>query len=156
MSDLVTIYQAFRDMSVSVGATTPSVYTLGTAKDWAEGADLPLRLITISSPAELSAAGQFIALGTLSSITWRVSDLMLWAEAGSGSGSGDYMENVLSYAGGYVEALRGKRGPASAGSNQAHIVGQTITPGVFEYPAGSGRSYWGVECVIDVEEFLSS
>ena len=156
MSVILSIYDAIAAISVTVSGTTPTVYDLDELKDSYKSADLPARLLLpvgVDAPAD-AREGQFIALGSTTRTRWRITDLMLWKMAGRpGTGLDAVAEDLVAYAGAYVEALRSNRG---LGLSTVVIDAWQATPMVVEWPDGSGNAFFAVKCYVDVIEVHSS
>lgn len=151
MSAIIAIFNGVAAQAVSVGAITPVVYNLDTLPAALVPAQLPCRLMLPLEAKIEATTGQFLGFGTISTVTWRVTDLMLWATALTGAGIHDYALTLVQYAGAYVDMLRRIRAPASI----TRITNWSAQPGRFQYPLRSGRWYFGVECMIEVQEILS-
>lgn len=151
MSAIADIYAALAAKSVTAASKTPTVYSLAALKKSAETADLPLRLLLPFSGRGPGRDGQFISLGTLTSITWRITDLCLWEPVAQTLGIAEVSPDIIAYAGAYLDMIRTFRAPTT----QSHITGFSIAPDVYQWPVGSGRWYYGVEVVLEIEEVLS-
>ena len=151
MSQVLAIYAALAAKTVTVNATVVSAYDLPALRNSIETANLPCRMMLPFQKNAEGRQGNFIAMGTgQGKITWRVTDLMLWAAEAAGTGMVDYAATLVAYAGAYAEMLRTIRAPVSA----ARITNFTCAPDIYEWPPQSGRFYYGCEAVIDVEEIL--
>lgn len=151
MSAIVSIFNGVAAQAVTVGAITPTVYNIDTLPAAVAPAQLPCRLMLPMDAKTEATSGQFLGFGTISTVTWRITDLMLWTPALSGAGIHDYALTLVQYAGAYMDMLRKIRAPAPI----TRITNWSAQPGRFQYPLRSGRWYFGVECMIEVQEILS-
>lgn len=151
MSALTSIYTALEGKTVTVGTITPQVKGLSTVRTSIDSLSLPCRLLLPVSPRLEGRDGAFIALGTIARVTWNITDLMLWSFVDAGMGIQSWADDLVGYCAAYAEVMRTFRSPAA----QCALEGWTMTPGVFEYPSGSGRWYAGVECNLEITEVLS-
>jgi hypothetical protein len=152
VSAIADIYAALAAKSVTAASKTPTVYSLSTLKKSAETADLPMRLLLPFNGRGPARDGQFISLGTLVGVTWRITDLCLWEPEAQTLGIAEVSPELIAYCGAYVDMLRTFRAPTA----QSHLAGFTLAPDLYEWPKGSGRWYYGVECVLEIEEVLSA
>lgn len=151
MSQVREIYRAIAAKSVTHAGRTPRAYDLDMLPNALTTAHLPARLLLPFVPRGEGRDGAFVAMGTMSKVTWRITDLALFRSAQGGLGLQDIAELLIGYAGAYAEMLRTIRAPVP----QTHITGFRFVYGTFEWPESSGQVYDGVECQIDVEEILS-
>lgn len=152
MSVIRDIYSYLAGQVISVAGIIPQAFDLSQLPNTVETAILPCRLLTPMSPKGEARDGQFIALGQLTSVTWRLTDLMLWRAVASGIGLEDIAGVLVDYADAYLDMIRHHR---SMGQAQCHVTGYRFVYGTFEWPDQSGRWYDGVSCELDIEEFKS-
>lgn len=157
MSNVLSLYStlASKGVSVTVGEATitPTAYSLERLPDVVEPAMLPCRLLLPMGPRGEGRDFNFIALGKTTTVTWHLTDLMLWRMADTGIGLEDIAAILVGYAGAYAEMLRANR---AMGQTQCHIVSARFSYATFRYPDTEfGQLYDGVECSIDIEEALS-
>lgn len=153
MSVITNIYDALEAVTVTTtSGVTPTVYGLDELPESITTAHLPCRLLLPvgSYPAE-GRDGEFIAIGTGVTITWQITDLMLWQASEQGLGLREFAPELVDYCGEYMDAMRAFKCPYA---NSA-LEGFSMTPGEFEWPRGSGRFYAGVICQLNVKEVAS-
>jgi hypothetical protein len=136
--------------SVVVGGVAPTVYYKGTLPASASTAQTPCRLVFTADPNGKGSTGEFVAVGTMTSARFTLSDLMLWRPVAQGIGRANVDEYFIQYVDNYQAMLRTWR---DAGQSAAVLNGWTATPGVFEYPEGSGMEWWGVLFVLTITEY---
>lgn len=152
MSNLLAIYTALAAKPVSVGAVTPTVKTLATLPDKIESAQCPTRLLLpIGAGRGEGRAFSFVTIGTTAKPTWHITDLLLWRVAPEGLGLQTVAEDLVKYCAAYAEMLRSFRNPAT----QCVLKESNLSIGKYEWPAGSGQWFFGVECTLDVDEVLT-
>ena len=85
-------------------------------------------------------------------VRWNVTDLMLWEAVGQQRGLLDVLPDLVRYCGAYAEAVLDARVPAT-NITLATVPG--LRPGVFEWPLGSGRQFFGVEVLLSYQELIN-
>jgi hypothetical protein len=153
-SQLETIYTNLAGQAVTADSKTATVYSLGSLMESVESAELPCRLLLPISPSIEGKQGAFGGLGNGPvRVTWNLTDLLLWSEAGLGTGMAMFAASLIRYMVAYVDMLKGFRN-LGAGMVGAEIKGWTLTPGMFEWPRGSNRWFAGVECSLEILEVI--
>lgn len=134
------IIPAFTALSFTIQSQAVQAYTkLGTLDD----AYLPCRVIT---PYNGRGVGRLVRFTTLAGnrvIDWQVSDLLLIRKTGGVELIDDLLQGYQEDYEATIHTLR---------ATQWTLIQCEMTPDVFEYPEGSGRSYDGVRCVSTVRE----
>lgn len=153
MSAISSIYAALAAKTVTVGAFTPTVYTLATLPNGISSAQLPCRLLLpLGDIANEGRDVEFIATGATITVNWQIKDLLLWAPATHGLGVRSYAPDLVAYAGAYVDMLRTFKGP----STQSNLESASVIPGVYRYPGGEGGiDYVGALCTLQIMEVLN-
>lgn len=152
MSAILDIYTALAAKTVTIGGVTPTVYSLASLPASAETAITPCRLLLpVGDSANEGREFGFIAIGTTVTVDWQIKDLLLWQSTGQGTGLSGFASDLVEYAGLYADMLRTFKAP----STQSNLQSANILPGVFEYPASSGRFYTGVLCTLTVHEVIN-
>ena len=151
MSDIVSIYAALAAKNITIQSTTPTVYSLANLPANIESAITPCRLLLPmgNNPAQ-GIDGNFIAIGTSVTVTWQIADLFIWKQSGQGIGLKEAAPIQVEYAGLYVDMLRTFRAPAT----QSSLENFQVTPGMYEYPSGSGLWFYGVMCTLSILEVI--
>ena len=152
MSEILSIYTALGAKIVTTtSGVTPTVYNLAQLPKSAETARLPARLLLPvgNNPGEGRDAA-FIAIGTSMVVTWQIADLMLWEASEHGLGLPGFAQELVDYAGEYLDVMRTFKCP----STNSTLEMVTATPGVYEWPSMSGKSYSGVLCQLEILEHL--
>lgn len=154
MSEITDIYESLAGLSVSLSdGTTPYAYNLDELPEAVTTAQLPCRLLlpVSSNPGE-GREGTHIAIGTAMSIVWQITDLMLWQVSEQGLGLREFAPLLVDYSGKYLDAMRAW---GKCPSDNSTLQNVSITPGMYEWPSGSGRSYAGVLCILQILEVVS-
>lgn len=150
-SAIASIYSALAAKTVTVGTVTPTIYSLASIPHNAATAILPCRMLLPMGNNPTGGDGfRFIAMGSSAKVEWQVIDLLLWEASSQGRGIEDVAPDLLAYCGAYVDMLRTFTAPTA----QSHLVSANCVPGMYQYPAGAGNSYFGVLCTLVVEEAL--
>lgn len=156
---LVEIIQALAAMQVTVPASiayngnkTPQVLYLGTLPNTMPDAKLPARLIRMMRSSDAGAQDFRIEFGneTITRVTWRIYDVLLWRKLTQGLGLGSHEADLVKYAASYVEALKTIPAPTS----RSQIKSASMVVREINFPEGSDYWYAGVEIALDVEERL--
>lgn len=155
-SQISAIYTAFENMTITVSSVTPRVYGLTGLPNSIAAADLPARvLLDLANAAE----GQSMEFFTVNSgiggggaqyVDWQMNDLLLWMPEAHGRGVKDVATALIAYCGKYIDTVRNSRNIVSSAS----FTGLRVSPGVYEYPAGSGQMYWGVMATSTIREII--
>ena len=153
MSVITNIYDALADKVVTTtSGKTPTVFNLDELPESITTAHLPCRLLLPvgGNPSE-ALEGQFIAIGTAVTVIWQIGDLMLWQVSEQGLGLREFAPELVDYCGKYVDMTRTFKCPYT---NTA-LEGFSVTPGIYEWPRGSGRFFAGVLAQLNIKEVLS-
>ncbi len=153
MSVITNIYAALAAKTVTTtSGKTPTAYDLDELPENVTTAHLPCRLLLpVGSTPGDGRYGTFIQIGTGMTITWQVSDLMLWQASEQGLGLREFAPELVDYCGKYLDMTRTFKCPYT---NSA-LEEVTMTPGEYEWPRGSGRYYAGVLCQLSIREVVS-
>ena len=154
MSEITSIYDALEAKSVTTtNGKTPDVYDLGELKNSIHTSDLPVRLLLPVGDDTRGEGreGAFISIGTTMVINWVVNDLMLWQPLGQGEGLKEYAPELVDYCGKYLDMTRTFKCPTTNSS----LEGVYLSPGIYEWPMGSGVMYAGVLCQLTIKEVLN-
>lgn len=152
MSKVVEIYQNLAALQVAVGGAYPTVFGLDATPNRVDIASLPCRILLPGRSTQGSFG--FVAMGTMGEVEWSALDLLLIKATGQGRGLIDVSTPMLAYCGAYAETMRSFRNAGIVGGS-AWLDQVQITPGVYEYPQGSGNEYHGVLCSLTFKEVLS-
>lgn len=151
-SQILSIYAALALKQVSVGGVAPDVFSLAQLPNTADTAATPCRLLLpVGDNAGEGREVQHIAIGNTITVNWQIKDLMLWKPVAQGIGLREYAPVLVEYAGAYAEMLREFRAPTAT---DTVLEGANIQTGIFEYPSGSGKSFYGALCTLDVKEVI--
>ncbi len=145
---LTDIFTAIAAWSVQFDSdVTPKVWNYNQIKETLPSAAAPIRILSpLNSPTDPFS---FIALGKTNKALHRIEDLLLIKPVAQGDGIKSESAHIVNYAQAYRTAMQDNRSPTAA----SHVIGGSITPGTFDW---NGVSYFGVRCVVEVEEFQSS
>ena len=138
-------------VTVTAGAVTPTVRYLDTITESVEPASLPVRLIVPTSDiggTESPSGEPMGACGTGAgaSVEWHIGDLLL-IEAEPLRRIGENQALVVDYMDAYTDALRQTRTLGGA-----VVQSWALNPGMYEWPTGSGRWFYGVLATVIVRE----
>ena len=139
MSDILSIIDAISKISVA-GTTAIDIPEMDFT---IEDAELPLRLLLPSTEGD----SDFVGIGSLKSIDWKIQDLCLFAKTSSGAGIVQYASTMVSYVANYLTAVKAKRGIYG----QSSIQGVSVKMGPVLW---NEVPYWGVNIILTVKEIL--
>jgi hypothetical protein len=137
MSAIADIFTAIGEMVVG----TTKVRNLGEIKLQVRLADVPIRMLLPNPRSE----GNFVAIGTTSSLRWALRDLCLWAPTAQGTGLPQYAEEMAEYIRQYALALKALRAPTS----QSYIAGVSYAIGPITW---GETEFWAVDVNLEIEE----
>lgn len=153
-SRVVDLYTSLASLQVGLSdGTVPRAFGLAELPESITTAHIPCRLLlpVATMPGE-GKEGAYIAIGNAMSITWQVTDLMLWQPSEQGLGLREYAPKLVEYSGKYFDAMRNwGRCPVQ----NMTLESVNITPGEYEWARGSGRFFAGVLCLLQIKEVLS-
>lgn len=138
----------------SGASVSPTCYSLGELKASVQTADLPARLLL---PIGLGASGApniTLGPGNMAQAQWQIVDLFLLAPVTMEQGFYIYAPVLTRYCVAYAEAIANKWQFLYQWQTEAQTNPVSILPGIYEYPAGSGIEYFGVQCTFTVNEVL--
>ncbi len=137
MSEILSIYDAL-DAIVIPGVNSRNIneITLAVRQD-----DLPTRMLLPSTQGEL----EFIAIGTLTNLTWVIRDLCLWAPLSAGSGVAQFSEDMVAYIASYIAAIKVMRNPTT----YSVITGVAFQLGPVPWAA---NDYWAIDVTLTIDE----
>ncbi len=157
MSNILSVYTAIAAQDITItpygttSAVTPKAYKLHEIPASVEDGMLPCRLLLMDDRYLEAGQLQWATLAGSLTMVWQVVDLLLWEPTGGGLvlyGPRHY--DMLNYAGLYADALIALRQP----TRKMQLEGARVEPGVYEYPQGSGRLYYGALAVLNYKEIL--
>ena len=150
-SAIVDIYGTFSsDIAPQVGSVTPAVRSYDELRENVQSADCPVRLL-LTTTGETQGQAAFLTLGKLQTIQWTIEDLLLWRPAGESQGLRRNSDKLILYIRSYLEEIRDNRAPTT----QSHIQTVRCIPAMVEWPAGTGELYFGVRCIVEIQEVIS-
>ena len=159
MSNIRSLYTALAALDITFtteagGNSTPTGYDLDSLLQSVDTAQLPCRLLLPTEEygsdgqgMELLAAGN----GGSAEVMWNITDLMLWEPVGQTRGFLDVLPDLVRYCGQYASVLLDNRTPAT----NIQFMTVSFRPGVFTYPLGGNRSYFGVEVLSTWRELIN-
>lgn len=153
-SILLTIYDDLEAMTVSYadknGATvTANCLNIGERSDSIQTAHLPCRILTTTA----NDTG-FIYKGAGIKMAWQITDLFLLESAMRDMGKFVQLPVLKRYEVAYAEAVAKLWQLVHGWSTETLGLNLSMQAGVFEYPAGSGVSFYGVKCDVNFEEIF--
>jgi hypothetical protein len=140
MSNIASVYTAISGYSCTGVTTTRNI---SAAQLEVAGADLPCRILLPAVQGE----GEFVNMGNLQKIEWKIRDLCLWARLGSGLGVQQYSGAMATYIGSYLTKIKAGRNPAT----NCTITGWDIQMGPVPW---AEDDYWAVDITLTVEEII--
>jgi len=148
---LIDIQNAISNMPVVVNGKTVASWKLDEVKNVVETADLPRRMMLPvgGDGGEGSSGIEYTGFGGGLNITWRITELMLWTPTAQGPGR-RVMSELTAYISAYAQAIKGLRFP----TENSMFTNFQPSAGVFTWPAGGSRDYFGVRCVFSVAETI--
>lgn len=154
-SQIVAIYNAIENMEVSP-VDVIHVYGLTGLPNSVPSGNLPCRILLDLANAGEGQSMEFFTVnsgiggGGAQYIEWQLNDLMLLLPEGQGRGNKQVSTALITYTGAYVDAVRNARALVPT----ANITGLRVSPGIYEYPAGSGVMYWGCMATLTIKEII--
>jgi len=147
---LKAIYTAVGNLSISANGKTPLTRTLSDPKNGVDTADLPVRLMLLSSGRRGSGQNyHYIDISqNVANVTWTIVELMLWEPVGQNMGIHDKDPHLADWMSNYGAALLGLGGP----TKMWRLQSASFAPGVYEWPIGTSRRFFGVETTLTVLE----
>ena len=153
-SSLLDIYQAVAGWAVQLNGKTVAVRGLSELKNQVTSADLPLRML-VPYGRWWDVGGEdltFVAFRDMSRLTWTVRDMLLYKPVRQGLGLEDIASDLAEYTAAYVDQVTANRQL----TNTAWVAEAFVMPGVYEWPLHGNTFYWGVECLLRVDEIVST
>lgn len=152
MSNISSILATIAGLAPAAGDYTPTVYDIDETPDGVDSADCPCRII-LPSDEQQPAEFTFSTLGQSNQIEWYISDLMLYAPCVEGTGWRQIGDDLATYCGAYATALIAVRETPLGDSYNSMVIDVSMRRGVYEYPRGTGRAYYGVMVTLHIREF---
>ncbi len=160
-SAIVAIYTAIENLTILVDSKTPEVFGLTGLPNTVASAMLPCRILLDLANAGEGQNMEFVTInsgisgGGSQVIEHQISDLMLLLPLGQGQGNRQVGVALVTYYGAYIDAVRANRTLVDTPTNDANIAGLRCSPGVYEYPVGSGTFYWGCMTNLTIKEIIA-
>lgn len=155
MSKIVELYAAFEGTSITLSLTsfnnvTVNARGLSRLPDSLSTAQLPTRVL-LPFGGQTGTNRLEIPPQEYGKVRWQITDLMLWRPVAQDIGMRSAGLPLVQYQAAYCNLLLSLN---SEIEDDFLVEACDITPGIFEYPTGSGTWYFGVECVATVQELL--
>lgn len=158
-STVLAVYDAVKAISVQYNGATPNIYDLDQLPANGDSARLPARmLLPFGNFFETGRVAETVMVtipGNVVNVQWQLRDLLLVRAIAQGEGIYSVADKLVAYAGAYVAAMVNRTDIQRKLTGQAYIDNITCTPGVYEYPEGGGRFYFGVNCVLTIRELIA-
>lgn len=158
-STILEAYDAIKVVSVLYNGAAPNIYDLDQLPANGDSARLPARMLlpfgNFLETGRIANTTMVTIPGNVVSAQWQVRDLLLVRAIAQGEGLYTVADKLIAYAGAYVAAFVSRTGPQRKLTTQAYIDNVTATPGIYEYPEGGGRFYFGVSCVLTIRELIA-
>ncbi len=132
--------------SVSVG-----VWGIDELKETLSPMSVPKRIISVNPPGVSADYVAHIDLGPTMKIEWSVTDTFYFKPVGEMAALRRHSHDLVKYVASYTEAIRQNRSPSS----QSHILEAYCYPDIYAWPEGSDNRFYGVQCSLTIEEFVS-
>ena len=157
MSILLTIYDDLEAMTVTcLGrsniSVTPKAYNLDELPGNVTTAHLPCRLLLPLGQGQGGTPNGEILAGAGIRCNWQITDLFLLEAAAQDMGIATQAPVLMRYVVAYAEALSKKYEFIHGYATFNATLSVNITPGMYEYPAGSNSWFYGVKADITIEE----
>lgn len=157
MSQIRTIYTTIANTGITFtkeagGAVTVAAKDLNALPGALQSADAPVRLLLPYS-VTTRADGSFMTLDALMSVTWVVTDLMLWRPGQLGAGISESAPDLVRYQAAYLEAIRALH--SMGGLAGVATLDIELRPGIYNWPIGSDTWWQGCMSSITVLEELT-
>jgi hypothetical protein len=110
----------------------------------------PVRVLSVISPESGLESATFVEMGNNIEITWKISDLLLIRPTAHGGSLRNSLPQMINYQVDYLEAIQADKTPTS----QSYIDHMYMNRGVFRFPTDESDSYYGVEAVITIVEYI--
>lgn len=154
MSQIAAIYSNLAGMAVTVGSTTPTVYGPAALPKTLDTVQTPCRVLDPSFGPD-RAEFRFYGHGDSNAdVYWTISDVLLWKAQGQDLGPLAVAGNLTSYVGAYAEAARAKRELVTGQQVELQAIVPVISFDI-EWPARTGRFFYGVVMTLTILEVLS-
>lgn len=148
-SNLSGIYTALAAWSFTVNSQTATALYGSTLKGSLGSADLPARLLLPVNGGLEGTNVQGITLsGGHGTATWQIDDLLLVQPVTQGRGIEQVAGALVTYMQQYASQIVSGRRLTSL----ATVINATPSSGVYEWPADSGKLYYGARMVLEVQE----
>jgi hypothetical protein len=157
MTAIINIFDAIELFNITVasttkGSVTPSVRNINELRNTLNSSDAPMRMLMVTGGNTEAREFGFIALGNLSKVAWVISDRLFWKPVTQGESLAENSEDLIKYIDAYMSVIRENRKLTS----QSHIINARFIPGVYNWPeTNEGTAYFGVDCVLTIEEIIS-
>jgi hypothetical protein len=157
LSVLLDIYDDIEGMTVSYlnksgASTSPTVYNLDSLPAQVSTAQLPCRLLLPLGQGESGSDNAQVLDGSGIRCVWRITDLFLLETMARERGLYVHAPVMMRYVAAYAEALSNKYRLIHGRATLIDTLSTSITPGIYEYPAGSDAWFFGVKADITIEE----
>lgn len=152
-SKLRGIYKAIEGTNIELNGKTVKCRGLDNFSIVVNTANLPLRLLL---PVGSNANGRNLSVisadHTGRSAVWLIPELALLAPVAAGQGLEEFAGDLVDYVVLYERAILDRR--ADFADQGFFITNMALDTGMFEYPAESGKFYFGVRSNLTVQELI--
>lgn len=158
-SILIDIYNDLESMAVTYlnkasASTTPTVYDLDEIPASIQTAQLPCRILLPIGQGQGGSPNVEILRGAGVKAQWQITDLFLLEAAARDAGLYVQAPVLMRYVVAYTEALGIKFQFIHGANTNSLTISASVTPGMYEFPSGSGAWFYGVKADITIEEFF--
>lgn len=149
-SALNSIYSNLAAWSFTVGSQSVNALYGSTLKGSLGSADLPVRLLLpVNDSLEGTNVQAIVITGAHGTATWQIDDLLLLQPVVQGRGIEQVAGTLTTYLADYVDRLT--TGYLLVGG-KATVLNARPTSGIYEWPAGSGKAYYGARMTLTIQE----
>lgn len=151
-TNILAIFNTIEAMSVTANTLTPTVYDLAELRNVVQPSALPARLLLpYNDVNNLSSVITDFELGNTATVSWTITDRLLWATATGGAGIEEHTEDIARYIGAYNDAVLALEWAAIDDLVNVVSVSQRARADI-QYPSGSGMFYIGVDSIWELTE----
>lgn len=152
-SKLRECYKVIENTTIHLDGKVVRCRGLDNLQTQVSTANLPLRLLLpVGSNANGRNLSMISADHTGRAATWLIPELMLLAPVGAGQGLEEYAGPLVDYVVEYEYAILDRRSDYS--TEGFLISNMALDTGIYEWPAGSDKWFFGVRSNLTVQELI--
>jgi hypothetical protein len=148
-TSISAIYSAVASLAPKVNSKTIKVYPLTALPNSVPSSALPARLLLPVGAGEGGSTNvTLLEDDNHALVSWTISDLLLYKPVAQGVGLSEVGDVLVDYCEDYLKSLVDAR----LGYGLSSV---TVTPGLYQYPAGSGNEYYGALVTLSVLDLIT-